>query len=269
MKNELATIKSNKNIGGNFWHCVVRAKEIARNASAGQFVNIKLDSGFDPLLRRPFSIHKVSGQDVEILFEVVGRGTGILSKMKPGEVVDIIGPLGNGFDILPTKANSLTLLVAGGMGSAPLVFLAEKIVGRKGKTTKLNNVLVLIGARNKNQITCEDEFKRLGCKVVVATDDGSRGFKGRVTDLLGEYLRHESLDRGVINQIYACGPVPMLKKLCLLAEEYGVLAQVSLEEHMSCGIGACLGCVIETHSGYKRVCYDGPVFMADEIIWRE
>lgn len=222
-------------------------------AKPGQFLEIKISDGYEPLLRRPFSIHRRRGKDIEIIYRIAGRGTEILSQRKVGEYLNVIGPLGNGFSILDSQPS---ILVAGGMGVAPLVFLAEKLA--KSKT------LVLLGAKTKRQILCEKEFRDLGCEVKVATDDGSRGFKGKVTDLLKHLLPTLSSQ---LSTIYACGPKLMLKEIALISKQYNIPAQVSLEEHMACGIGACLGCVVKTKDGFKRVCKEGPVFNADEIVW--
>ncbi|MFH1281145.1 MAG: dihydroorotate dehydrogenase electron transfer subunit, partial [Candidatus Omnitrophota bacterium] len=145
---------------------------------------------------------------------------------------------------------------SGGIGMAPLVFLAEKLQNTKP--------LVLIGARTKKQILCAREFKALGCSVKIATDDGSAGFKGKVTDLLKQLLSAISYQ---LSAIYACGPYPMLKMVAQLAQENKITAQLSLEEHMACGIGACLGCEVLTKAGYKSVCKEGPVFFGEELIW--
>jgi len=218
---------------------------------------LKVGPAQGPLLRRPFSIHKAGGSVIEILYEVIGKGTEILAKRKAGEHLDIIGPLGNGFSFqLSAKSRYRPVLVAGGMGVAPLVFLAQKLKNYKG--------LVLIGARTKKQILCEKEFQKAGFDVKIATDDGSAGFRGRVTDLLEDLLQAPS-DK--LRAIYACGPRPMLKEISRLAGKYKIPSQISLEEHMACGIGACLGCAVNTEEGSRRVCREGPVFKAQEIIW--
>ena len=222
-------------------------------------MNVKISPDSDPLLRRPFSVHKIKGSSIKILYEVVGRATRILSEKKAGEYLDIIGPLGNGFSYqLSAISRHYSILVAGGMGVAPLVFLAEKI--KKGE------MLVLIGAKTKGQILCEKDFRGLGREVKISTDDGSQGFQGKVTDLLEQILqaRHCALESIAI---YACGPRPMLKAITQISKKYGIPAQISLEEHMACGFGACFGCAIKTINGQRRVCKEGPVFKADEIVW--
>jgi len=249
-----------------YYKILLYCSQIARIAKPGQFVEIKVSDNYEPLLRRPFSIHRVKGNNIEILYEVLGKGTDILSQRKIGEYLDVIGPLGNGFnlnrqtDTLPAgrqeQANRQTILVAGGMGVAPLMFLAEKLAEVK--------IIVLIGAKTKNHIFCEKEFKKLGCTLKFSTDDGSRGFKGKVTDLLEDLLRTRY---SVLSTIYACGPKPMLEEISRISCKYNIRAQISLEEHMACGTGICFGCAVKTKYGYKRVCKEGPVFNADEIIW--
>ncbi len=246
-------ILSNTSSGEKYFKLILDAGQIAKQAIPGQFVMVKVSDGISPLLRRPLGVHRVSGNKLELLYEVVGQGTKTLAQKKPGEYLDLIGPLGNGFILKPRP-----VLIAGGMGVAPLVYLAQKIRGHKP--------IVFIGAKTKSHILCEKDFKKLGLAVKIATDDGSRGFRGRVTDLFKGYL--PTIDDR-LSVIYACGPQPMLKEVSRLSQKCKIDAQLSLEAHMSCGIGACLGCVVETKFGQKRVCQDGPVFTAAEIIWRQ
>ena len=255
-----AKITSNKRFKDNYWHLEFESGVIAGGALPGQFVNIKVGDDVEPLLRRPLSIHWIEGSRVRFFYEAVGIGTQILSGRRPGELLDVIGPLGNGFSV-PGKAKGtgpkLPIVVAGGMGGAPLLFLAKKIRSSKP--------LVLIGARTKSKVLCAQEFKALGNAVKIATDDGSAGFKGRVTELLSQVLREAKTEGGF--SLYACGPRPMLKAVSKIACDNNIDSQLSLEEHMACGIGACLGCVVATKSGYKRVCKDGPVFSGKELTW--
>jgi len=253
-----AKIISNKQLGQRYFKAVLAAAAVADKARPGQFVMVRPQAGVEPLLRRPLGIHNVCGRNIELLYEVVGPATGILSQKSPGELVDIIGPLGNGFcyEGRNTRGKGRPILVAGGMGVAPLVFLAKKI--------KKLKPLVLIGAKTKSHILCEKEFKGAGCDIKIATDDGSSGFKGRVTALLDTILRAPNFQ---LSNIYACGPRLMLEALNHIAQKYKILAQISLEEHMGCGFGACLGCTVNTVNGYKQACKDGPVFDAQEIIW--
>ena len=216
-----------------------------------------------PLLRRPLSIHRVDKEKIEMLYERVGKGTEILSQRKAGEFLDVIGPLGNGFTLPPKNREFKAVLVAGGMGVAPLVFLAQRLATGKRKSAG-DRIQVLIGARTKQQLLCEKEFKKLGCDVKIATDDGSAGFSGRVTGLLERALLTQDYQRTIV---YSCGPKPMLRELVRICRKKLIPAQVSLEEHMACGIGACLGCVVNTVGGYKRVCKEGPVFEAEKLIY--
>ncbi len=249
---------SNNLVTGKYYQLVLDAAQIGKKASPGQFVSILINNGPEPLLRRPLGIHRVKKNgSLEILYEVKGKGTQNLSQKKSGEYLDVIGPLGNGFSILDTR---YSMLVAGGMGIAPLLFLAE----RTRIQHPASRIEVLIGAKTKNQVLCEKEFRGLGCEVKIATDNGSCEFKGYVSDLLNKEL---SAIRHLPRAIFACGPKPMLKEVALLAKKYHIPAQVSLEEHMACGTGVCFGCVVKTKAGYRRVCKEGPVFEANQIIW--
>jgi dihydroorotate dehydrogenase electron transfer subunit len=247
----------------NYVCCGLAAPLIASQTKPGQFLNIRINVSGGPLLRRPLSIHRIKDSHViEILYEVLGQGTEALARKKPGEYLDVIGPLGNGFK-LDGQIGKQAIIVSGGMGVAPLTLLADKLV-HSSLLKARGKPLVLLGAKTKKQILCEKEFKDLACQVKVATDDGSKGFKGKVTVLLRHLL--STIDYR-LSTIYACGPQPMLKSIRQLAIKYSIPAQVSLEEHMACGIGACLGCVTKTKSGYQRICVEGPVFEAKQILW--
>jgi dihydroorotate dehydrogenase electron transfer subunit len=284
-----ARILYNKRTRKDYYEIALSAPQIAKSALPGQFVNIKVTDGLEPLLRRPLSIHRVSYKSqiprqrskekkyIVILYEAVGKGTEILSQKKAGEYLDVIGPLGKGFDFqTPCPKPRTLILVSGGMGSAPLVFLAEKLAYRKDKRELRLSAKVLIGAKTKDDILCEKEFKELGCEIKIATDDGSRGFKGKVTELLKSILPLTISNKPLV--IYACGPSPMLKEISSISKGQGIPAQVSLEAHMACGIGACMGCVVKVTGlrsqvtgqfEYKRVCKEGPVFEANEIVWED
>lgn len=272
----------------------IRAAKIVQQACPGQFVHILCGNSFNPLLRRPFSFHRLNGNSFEILYKVKGLGTKLLSKKRKGDKIDMLGPLGHGFDFrLSTKDYRLrTILVAGGMGVAPLLALAQSLADRK-------RITVLLGAKTKNEILCEREFKKLGCKVIIATDDGSLGHKGLVTGLLRNILWYGISKSGTTENctpkllpkaiflrttnnaprprpwrrrtqqttLYSCGPRPMLKEVARISRHYRINAFGSLEENMACGVGACLGCAVETKAGFKQVCSDGPVFNLQEIKW--
>ncbi|MDD5347618.1 MAG: dihydroorotate dehydrogenase electron transfer subunit [Candidatus Omnitrophica bacterium] len=248
-----ARVISNRRIAGPYFKLCLREASIARRALPGQFVMLQVKREDAPFLRRPFSIHSAQGPDLEILYETKGAGTRILSKQKPRDAVELIGPLGNGFSL--RLGSRRPIIVAGGIGVAPLVFLAQKLSNRKG--------LALIGGRTAAGVLCEKEFQKTGFSVTIATDDGSRGFHGRVTGLLERELRTANPDRQII---YACGPEPMIRRICGISLKDKVPAQVSLEAHMACGIGACLGCAMNTKHGYKRVCKEGPVFDIEELL---
>lgn len=203
-------------------------------------------------LRRPLSVYSVSGARVEFLYKAVGKGTDILAGLARGSKIDVLGPLGNGYPYKKYE-NKFPVLVAGGTGAASLNFLAEKLK-REG--------LLFYGARNKVEHVCLDNFRQAGWKIELATDDGSAGYKGIITDLLENYLAGKDRKELVV---YACGPHAMLKKTAEIARDYGVKCFVSLEEKMACGVGNCQGCAVKSGETYKMVCKDGPVFPIDEI----
>jgi len=256
MKQLIAGIVENKRISDRFYKMRVRSSYLGRAARPGQFVEVKCSDAPEFILRRPLGCHRILKGGIELLYEVVGKGTEMLSKRKAGEGLDIIGPLGNGF----TASTKAAILVAGGVGVAPLFALAEDFTqtGRK--------VSVVIGAKKRSHVLCERELKDLGCAVKTATEDGSKGYKGLATELLQDML---ATSREVRVAIYACGPVGMLKEVARIAEAKKIPCQVSLEERMACGVGVCLGCPVKvkTGEGYRMVCKDGPVFNAEEIAW--
>ncbi|HIC90786.1 MAG TPA: dihydroorotate dehydrogenase electron transfer subunit [Syntrophaceae bacterium] len=257
----------NHQVGPSYYKIGLRAPEIVHSASPGQFVMVRVSSKLDPLLRRPFSIHRIAKKDsvsFEILYKVVGKGTEIMSSLRQGDGIDVMGPLGKGFSILPHPKDlpsQIIYLVSGGMGIAPLYALAESAVidGRK-------KVAVFLGGKTKEDILCLDDLKRLGVEIHISTEDGSLGSKGVVTQLLEERLQIPSNPE----VIYACGPIPMLKKVSLISQECHIPCQVSLEAYMACGVGACLGCVIKKRldkgtETYVNVCKEGPVFDAHAV----
>lgn len=230
---------------------------LAKNSSPGMFLHIKVNPA---ILRRPFSVHNVKGDKAYVLFRVRGRGTTVLARYKKGDKLSVIGPLGNGFVIRRTKdeGREMNLLIAGGIGVAPLLFLAERLSRESNSKTK--NV-VLLGSKSKKDILCEQEFKNLGFKVLVATEDGSCGTKGTPIDLL--QTTNYKLQT---TNLYACGPKEMFAAMSrVLKTRPDINCQVSFEQFMGCGLGVCCGCAIETKQGYKKVCKDGPVFDLRDI----
>ena len=263
-------IIENKKVAQRFYKMRIEAPYIARKAQAGQFVEVKCSCGTDPLLRRPLGVHRVLKNEIELLYKAVGRGTELLSKKEKGQALDVIGPLGDGFTLPgpPVSGPMPIILIAGGIGAAPLVALAESLAfsAKRIAYRKKQKTYVLIGAKTKSHILCESEFKKIGCEVKVSTEDGSKGKKCLATELLEDLL---NIIRYPLNAaIYACGPVGMLKVVAKIAEGRKLPCQVSLEERMACGVGVCLGCPVKMKGNkYKMVCKDGPVFDAKEIAW--
>ncbi len=261
MKRLKVKIIENKRIAQGFYKMRLGSSYLEKNSKPGQFIEIKCSGDDEALLRRPFSLHRIFNGGIEVLYEVIGKGTELLSRRRPGDIVDIIGPLGNGFLVPRSTVHSpqFAVLIAGGVGIAPLVALAQDLIKKKSKVT------VMIGAKTKSHILCEKELRKLGCEIKIATEDGSKGHKGLVTSCLNSLL---STLNSQLSTLYACGPNPMLKAVAKIAENHGIPCQVSIEERMACGVGACLGCPVKVKSGgYKMVCKDGPVFDARDIAW--
>jgi len=260
----IARVIAQKELKKGCFRMTIEAPSVAKAAKPGQFIHIRCGDSRDPLLRRPISIYKINKKSVEILYNVIGKGTAILSAKKAGDTIDIIGPLGNGFKIYK-GSKSIKLLVAGGMGVAPLMGLAEGLTEGSAGGRKQPKKIAILGAKTKNHILCEKEFKKLGIDVHVATEDGSMGKKCLATDLAKEIISSKKYKWSEVC-IYAAGPMPMIKVLSVLMEGCSLESQVSFEEKMACGLGACLGCVVDTQAGYKRICKDGPVFNLCEVI---
>ncbi len=212
----------------------------------GQFVNIQLDGFY---LRRPISVCDVVGDTLTIIYKVVGKGTEKMRTMTPGQTLDVLTGLGNGYDL--SKSGDKPLLVGGGVGVPPMYMLAKQL-REMGK-----EVSVILGFNTQSEIFYENEFKALGCSVPVTTVDGSYGVKGFVTNAMG------GLD---YTYFYTCAPEPMLRALYNAGATSG---QFSFEERMGCGFGACMGCSCHTVTGYKRICKDGPVLEKEEILWQK
>ena len=217
----------------------------------GQFVNIRAAEGFEPMLRRPFSIFNSHGDIIEVVVRVVGKGTSLISTMEPGPI-NITGPAGNGFTIEEGKE---LLLVGGGVGNAPLFYLLKELK-KKG-----NRVTYIYCARGKDYIFSAEIYRELADEFIITTDDGSEGVKGFATDVMSHIISGENFSR-----IYTCGPDPMMKKTVKLADE-NVPVEVSVENYFGCGVGLCVGCTVDTVDGYKRACVDGPVLDGRAILW--
>lgn len=263
----------------------------------GQFVMVKPSGLLDPFLPRAYSILRVrresnrkGGHMVEILYKLMGKGSTALSRLKPGDRVDLLGPLGNGYHVLPSLTTAL--LVVGGIGVPPVVALAEMLarsqfMGRRPRNGKVGRqkMIAFVGGKTSDDILCLSDFRKAGAKVHVATEDGSLGHRGLVVDLMETYLKLQANRQGAT--IYACGPHAMLHAVAKIAERFQVPCQLSLEADMACGFGACMGCVIPVKQSavsikqpaeetwdtdgkrgtYKLCCKDGPAFDAQEIAW--
>ena len=242
MKQSIFEILENKPLTKDVFKMVLSGDTSAITAS-GQFVNIQLDGMY---LRRPISVCDWDDSTLTIVYKVVGKGTEAMSKMAPGVKLDILTGLGNGYDL--ELAGDAPVLLGGGVGVPPMYGCAKRLVEMGIKPT------VILGFNVKDEIFYEEEFKALGCETIVTTVDGSYGVKGFVTNALPENYTH----------FYTCGPEPMLKAVYKATSTSG---QMSFEERMGCGFGACMGCSCKTLTGYKRICKDGPVMMKEEILW--
>jgi dihydroorotate dehydrogenase electron transfer subunit len=219
------------------------------------------------LLKRPFSYFRKTGEGIQFLYTIKGKGTSLMKDFKQGKFININGPFGTGYPKL--EKGYTPLLVAGGIGIASIFSLAE---------TFAKKALIFYGARNKDEILALNELKGLTDELIISTDDGSLGVKGTVIDVLNDFLtRHSFPSRipkafgtgfGITRHLlYACGPKPMLEAISKIVIDKGIKGYVSMEENMACGFGACLGCAVKTINGYKRVCKEGPVFPIEEIVW--
>jgi len=246
-----ATVIANKEIMPGVYLIRLDCPDITSRARPGQFVMVRCGEGAEYQLRRPLSIHQTDGDKLSLLFNVVGRGTRWLSECQAGEKLDLLGPLGNGYEIYPDSRN--LLLAAGGIGIAPLVFLAGEAV-KKGK-----EVTLLLGAPTAGQLY-PSKLLPAGVRLSTATEDGSGGEKGMITDLLPDFA-------GGADQVFACGPLPMYKTMARIPQLKDKPVQVSLEVRMGCGVGICYGCTIKTRDGLRQVCKHGPIFNLDEVLW--
>ena len=238
-------IKSNVEVAEKIFRLEIDCPELAKISLPGQFAEVQLGENFT--LRRPFGIASKKNNSVRMFYRVVGRGTKFLSSKKVGEHLNILAPLGNGFD---TNVTEKILLVGGGMGLAPLLSVAEKI-----------SADVLIGGKNKGEVIFwRDEFKNIAEEIFITTDDGSFSQKGFVTDLMPKILTEKKY-----SAVYTCGPEIMMRGVWKIASEKNLPCEVSFERRMACGLGACLSCSIDTINGRKKVCKDGPVFKAEEV----
>ncbi len=243
MKQGIYTVKSNVKIANSVYKMELSGDTEGLTKS-GQFINIQIDGMY---LRRPISVCDCEDGVITIIYKVVGKGTEAMARMEIGKELDVLTDLGNGYDL--SKAGDCPLLIGGGVGVPPLYLLAKKLI-KEGK-----KVSVILGFNTKDEVFYEEEFKALGADVKVTTVDGSYGIKGFVTD---------AMSQSEYSYFYTCGPEPMLKAIYKNTKTSG---QMSFEERMGCGFGACMGCSCKTVTGYKRICKDGPVLEKEEILW--
>lgn len=245
-KRDLYKVVSNERLSAKTMQMVLEG-DTQYITCSGQFVNVAVEGKF---LRRPISVCDYDQRSITLLYDVVGEGTKAMSQMKAGEMVDLLTGLGNGFS--ESVECSRPALLGGGIGCAPLYNLAKKLIAKGAKP------VVVLGFNSQADVVAEEMFRALGIECYIATVDGSKGTKGFVTDV----IRNERLD---CDYFYACGPMPMLRAVCGSLEWSG---EVSLDERMACGFGVCMCCSIETKSGAKRICKEGPVFSKEDLIWK-
>ena len=263
-----AAVIGNTRLSEDYCVLALAAPEIAAAARPGQFVMLKTSRGMDPLLRRPFSIFEVlrdqagAPRGITILNKRVGKGTGLLYDIEAGARVQTLGPLGMPFE--PAAAPTQAWMIAGGVGLAPFVTLAESLIARGTIPT------LFYGARRAADLHCADIFERLGIPIVFSTEDGSRGTRGFITVPLEQQL--SALGPSEDARLYVCGPTPMMRAVAGVAAAHGRRCDVSLEQVMGCGMGGCYSCVVPARDGsgaphHTRTCLDGPVFDATQIVW--
>ena len=254
MKQVIATVISNSEVMPGVYLIWLESPQIASAAQPGQFVMVRCGEDLELLLRRPLTIHQLADSSkLAFLFNVVGKGTHWLAQCQVGDNIDLLGPLGNGYSIHP-ESHKL-LLLAGGIGLAPLRFLAQQALNQGCLVT------MLLGTSTTTQLYPR-RFLPPETELIITTEDGTAGKKGMITDLLSDFVNWA-------DQIFACGPLPMYKAMAQMPELKDKPVQVSLEMRMGCGRGICYGCTVKTKSGLKQVCQDGPVFDLDDVLWVE
>lgn len=253
MRQAKAAVISNDEVMPSVHLIWLDCPQIASPAWPGQFVMVRCGEDLEYMLRRPFSIHQRDGNKIALIFNVVGKGTQWLSQRQAGDELDLLGPLGKGFTIQSGSQNFL--LVAGGIGLAPLVFLAQQALNQ-GQT-----VTLLLGALTASQLYPE-RLLPSEVKLITTTEDGTAGKKGMITDYLADFS-------GGADQVFACGPMAMYQTMARMPELKNKPVQISLEVRMGCGLGICYGCTVKTRKGLRQVCRDGPIFELNAILWEE
>lgn len=251
MLDQSVTVSENKKLTPHLYKINFNLPALAKCLKPGHFLQVAVTETFDPFLRRPFTIYRRVGSRVEILYEIVGRGSDILARKKKGDTLRVMGPLGNVFNL---KKNRINVAVGGGVGIAPFIFLGQRM--------RIDHFLM--GARSKNGLLPKSEVGALWGRTRFSTEDGTAGTQGFVTRCLEEVIRETKDPKRLY--IYTCGPKAMMKAVMQLAAKHGIEGEASLDERMACGVGACLGCVVETKDGRKTSCREGTVFTFDKLI---
>jgi dihydroorotate dehydrogenase electron transfer subunit len=252
MIDETVAVLTNRKITPRLYVLAFESAALARLLKPGHFLQVAVAPSYDPFLRRPFTIYRVRGRRVEILYEVVGAGSKILTRRKEGQTIRVMGPLGNTFRM--NLKNRVHVVVGGGVGIAPFIFLGQKI--------RIDHFLM--GARSRDGLLPKSEIGPLWKKSRFATEDGSCGEQGYVTRCLDELIRETKDPRKLY--LYICGPKPMMRAVMEIARRHHLEGEASVDERMACGVGACLGCVVQTRDGYKTACTDGTVFTFDRLL---
>ena len=260
MTDEKCRVIEHVDMGAGYRRLLLDAPAIADTAQPGQFVHLRVPALEPTALRRPFSIFNAQDGQLELLYKSVGRGTNALASIAAGDTLSVMGPLGHGF---PLKCDGVPLLVGGGFGVAPLYFLARRLIGSGSQS---DSPVLFVGGRTAADLLALDRFAALGVEVRTATNDGSSGVKGLVTDPLDDALI-EFRSSGRRFEIFACGPDPMLKAVAMRATGTGAKGWISMDRHMVCGVGACYACIQKTVRGNSRCCIEGPVFSAADLVW--
>ncbi len=246
-----ASVISQRLLKDNFALLWLDKTPLKKPPRPGQFVMLRSWSTLEPLLARPFSIHDLNEKAFAVLYQIKGRGTSLLSQVRRGQKLSVLGPLGKGF---PTPPTPKVILVAGGIGIAPFLFAARWL---KAQNYKIH---LFYGARSRKDLLRLTAFRALKIPVTITTEDGSAGHKGLITTPLSQTLKDKAVT------VFACGPLPMLRAVARLTQEHNTPAYLSLESRMACGLGLCLGCVVETKHGYIHVCQEGPVIEAANLL---
>jgi dihydroorotate dehydrogenase electron transfer subunit len=252
-----ARVIKNERLSKDIFLLCLHTSQIANIALPGQFFMLKVSEGHDPLLRRPLSVHDALDETLYFLYKVVGNGTHILSRLTTKDEINVLGPLGRPFRL----NKGMAIIVGGGMGVAPLFFLSR--ISGKEKIEK-----ILIGARDIKELVRLDEFSSFANEIEISTDNGTYGHKGFVTELLLDHLSLRNPGSPPLT-VYTCGPFPMMKTVHQICKKFHIPCQASLEAHMACGFGLCLGCAVKRKDGkgYLHVCKEGPVFDSSFLDW--